>query len=68
MLNLDLLELLKTITYCKKTLNIARFMENSFTRSREMSFPDALAFMLDMRKTTLQTRLNLYFEHGKGCQ
>ena len=66
MVNLDLLELLKTISCCKKTLNIARFMENSFTRNREMSFPDALAFLLDMRKTTLQTRLNIYFEHEKG--
>ena len=31
-----------------------------------MSFQDALTFMLDMRKTTLQTRLNLYFERVKG--
>jgi len=66
MVNFELLELLKTMTCCKETLNVARFSENSFTRNRDMSFPDALAFMLDMRKTTLQTRLNLYFEHGKG--
>jgi hypothetical protein len=28
-----------------------------------MPFKSALSFMLDMRKTTLQTRLNIYFEH-----
>jgi hypothetical protein len=66
MLIFELIELLKTITCSQETLDTARFTENSFTRNRGMSFPDALAFMLDMRKTTLQTRLNLYFERVKG--
>jgi hypothetical protein len=30
-----------------------------------MPFSSALAFMLDMRKTTIQTRLNIYFENNK---
>ena len=66
MVNFELLELLKTITCCQETLDVARVSKNSFTRNREMSFQNALSFMLDMRKTTLQTRLNLYFEHVKG--
>jgi len=65
MLNLELIELLRIIVCSRETLDVARAVENSFTRNRGMSFPDALAFMLDMRKTTLQTRLNLYFEHVK---
>jgi hypothetical protein len=66
MVNLELLELLRTITCSQETLDVARLIDNSFTRSREMSFSNVLSFMLDMRKTTLQTRLNLYFEHVKG--
>ena len=65
MLNLELIELLRIIACSQETLDVARSVENSFTRNRGMSFPDALAFLLDMRKTTLQTRLNLYFEHVK---
>jgi len=54
------------ITHAPKTLNIARLKENSFTRNRGMPFPDAVSFLLDMRKTTLQTRLNIYFKNVKG--
>jgi hypothetical protein len=66
MLNFELLELLKNIANAQSTLNIARIKENSFIRNRGMPFTYALEFLLDMRKTTLQTRLNLYFEHVKG--
>jgi hypothetical protein len=66
MLHFELLELLRIIACEQKTLDSARIIENSFTRDRGMSFPDALSFMLDMRNTTLQTRLNIYFEHMKG--
>ena len=61
-----MLELLRFLSHCKKMLDKARLKENSFTRNRNMSFPDVLSFMLDMRKTTLQTRLNLYFANVKG--
>lgn len=63
---LKLLGLLHRIVNSPQTLSLARLRAHAFTRIREMSFPDALSFMLDMRKTTLQTRLNLYFGHVKG--
>jgi len=62
MINLDYLKLLTFIANSKETLDIAKLRENAFMRKRKMSFADALSFMLDMRKTTLQTRLNLYFK------
>lgn len=66
MLNYDLLDFIHFITSDLETLGNAQLKPNSFTRNREMSFRDALTFMLDMRKSTLQTRLNLFFEHVKG--
>jgi len=60
------LEMLKAIILSQDTLATARFAENSFIRKRGMQFPDALSFLLDMRKSTLQTRLNLYFRNVKG--
>ena len=62
--SLNTLKLLKTIANDQKTLEVARQQETSFTRSRKMPFPSALSFMLDMRTTALQTRLNIYFEHN----
>jgi len=66
MVVVDAFELLQDTSNCQKTLDVARLKENAFTRNRGMPFPDALSFMLDMRKTTLQTRLNLYFRNVKG--
>ena len=66
MLNLELLHFLRIITNAEETLDAARLKKSSFTRDREMPFPHALSFLLDMRKTSLQTRLNLYFENVKG--
>jgi hypothetical protein len=63
---LDMLNLYSFIAHEDRTLYLARLKENAFTRKRGMSFPDALSFMLDMRKTTLQTRLNLFFTQVKG--
>jgi hypothetical protein len=60
MLNLELLDFLDLTVNNQETLDTARLKKNSFTRNRGMSFPNALSFMLDMRKTTLETRLNLY--------
>lgn len=51
----------------KETLNAARTKENAFTRNRSMPFEKALYFLLDMRTTTLQTRLNAFFhQYGGG--
>ena len=61
MIHRDLLEHLRIITTARQTLDTARLKENSFTRNRGMRFADAVSFLLDMRKSTLQTRLNLYF-------
>jgi hypothetical protein len=65
MKNSAMIEKLTFITHEQETLDAARLKETSFTRKRGMPFPDAISFMLDMRKTTLQTRLNLYFEKVK---
>lgn len=65
MLHFELLDLLKNIASDPKTLESARLQEQAFTRNRKMTFPSALSFLLDMRKTTLQTRLNLYFDQVK---
>ena len=65
MKSIKLLENLKKIIHAKGTLEASRRKKNSFTRNREMPFASALTFMLDMRKTTLQTRLNIYFDHNK---
>jgi len=65
MISLELLKLLKEVIHDHKTLEAARLQNNAFTRNRKMPFPSALCFMLDMRKTTLQTRLNMYFEHNE---
>jgi len=66
MLNQEVLDYLDFIANAQQTLDFARTKENSFTRDRGMPFPDALSFMLDMRKTTLQTRLNQFYLNVKG--
>jgi len=62
---LETLGHLTMISNLSRTLAMARLQANAFTRKRKMSFPEALAFLLDMRKTTLQTRLNLFFGQVK---
>ena len=66
MTNLDYLRLLAFVANSKDTLNTAKLQENAFIRKRKMSFASAVSFLLDMRKTTLQTRLNLYFKTTEG--
>ena len=66
MKNLDYLRLLAVIAKSKEILDKAKLRENAFIRNRKMSFASALSFLLDMRKTTLQTRLNLYFKTTEG--
>lgn len=49
------------LTHNPLLLRISRQDDKAFTRKRSMSFSDALCFMLDMCKTTLQTRLNKFY-------
>jgi len=51
-------------------LEISRLKESAFTRRRAggMGFSDALGFMLDMRKTTIQSRLNAFYRQVKGSE
>jgi len=63
---LEMLAYLQFVTHDEQTLDTARLKQNSFTRNRGMPFSDAISFLLDMRKTTLQTRLNIYFDKVKG--
>ena len=66
MLHQELLDYLAFVTHAQETLNTARLNENTFIRKRGMPFPDALSFMMDMRTTTIQTRLNIFFKSVKG--
>ena len=66
MLPPELLHFLRSIANAQETLDNARLKESSLIRNRGMPFPHALTFLLDMRKTSLQTRLNVYFEKVKG--
>ena len=49
-------------------MEISLFEKTAFTRKRKgrMGFAEALSFMLDMRKSTIQTRLNLFYRYVKG--
>jgi len=62
---LELLKIIIATFQSAEVLNAARINENAFTRERKMPFREALRFMLDMRTTTLQTRLNMFFFHEK---
>ena len=66
MKNKEMLTLLEKIANDVKTLESSRLKENSFIRNRGMRFADAVTFLLDMRKTSLQTRLNQYYKNVKG--
>ena len=65
MTSFKLLEMLKRVIHADETLKASRVQENAFKRTRKMPFSSALTFMLDMRKTTLQTRLNMFFSHNE---
>ena len=64
--NIELLGLFGEIIHSPEILNQSRLREKAFTRNRSMPFADALCFMFDMRKTTIQTRLNMYFNKIGG--
>jgi len=66
MLSLNLLDYIAKTFVSNDTLEAARTHEKAFTRKRGMPFSNALHFMLDMRTTALQTRLNSFFEHNGG--
>jgi len=59
---LKLLEIVCRIIFAPSTLEKARLSARYFTRNRKMGFCDALLFFLDMNKTSLQTRLNIFFK------
>jgi hypothetical protein len=65
MVSFQMLETLRHIANSQDTLDLARLKNGAFTRNRSMPFPDAVSFLLDMRTTTLQTRLNLFFANLK---
>ena len=67
MMSKSLLDYIAHVIKSKKTLIFARIHETAFTRKRSMPFANALYFMLDMRTTTLQTRLNIFFKHNGGA-
>jgi hypothetical protein len=58
---LELLKIIIATFQSTEVLNTARTSEKALTRERKMPFREALHFMLDMRTTTLQTRLNMFF-------
>ena len=64
----EALEKLETVKNDPKTLEESRQKEKAFTRAREMQLADAIAFLLDMRKSSLQTRLNHYYKNVKGSE
>jgi len=59
---------LSELAQSRDVMEISRLNDKAFTRKREggMGFPEALSFMLDMNKTTLQTRLNRFYSQTKG--
>jgi hypothetical protein len=66
MISLSLLDYISKVFGDQETLKSARTHEAAFTRKRSMPFVNALHFMLDMRTTTLQTRLNAFFRQNGG--
>ena len=59
--SLSLLKCMNEIIHNPLTLEVSRLSERSFTRERKMSFTEAVSFFFDLKKTSLQTRLNNYF-------
>ena len=57
-----LLDFLRRVTQNPTTLVESRLSERWFTRNRKMGFTDAVCFFFDLRKTSLQTRLNSFFD------
>jgi len=66
MISINLLDYIAKAVDDNGTLEAARLHEKAFTRNRSMPFTNALYCMLDMRTTTLQTRLNAFFRHNGG--
>ncbi len=56
----NLINTINEIIHSPQTLERARCSEKFFTRDRKMPFTDILSFFFDLRKTSLQTRLNLF--------
>lgn len=60
--SLALLKCLSEIIHNPQTLQISRLSERWFIRERKMTFTEAVSFFFDLKKTSLQTRLNNFFD------
>jgi len=68
MKSLKLIDRYRDCAQDSEVLSVSRLKEGAFTRKRKggMCFSQALSFLLDLRKTTIQTRLNLFCEREEG--
>ena len=68
MKSLWLIDWYRELAQDPQVLEVLRRNDKAFTRKREggMGFSDALCILLDMCKTTLQTRLNRFYSNEKG--
>jgi hypothetical protein len=57
-----LMEELRKVIQSKTIFEGAIQSAGAFSRNRGMSYGEAVGFMLDMRKTSIQTRLNIHYE------
>ena len=60
------IEKIEKVVKDRKTLEESRKKAGAFSRKRGMGFERALTFMLDMRKTSIQTRLNAHYKKTEG--
>jgi hypothetical protein len=68
MKSLGLVDWYRELAEDPQVMEISRTKDTAFTRKREggMGFSDALCLLLDLCKTTLQTRLNRFYINEKG--
>jgi len=64
----EVVEKLQEMIKDPRLVEISRLKATAFTRRRKggMGFEDALCFMMDMWKSTLQTRLNRFYREREG--
>ena len=66
MKHVEMIVNLEIVANSPATLRKVRIKDKAFKRKRGMQFSEAVSFLLDMRKTSLQTRLNEYYKKAKG--
>ena len=62
----QLAKFIEGLLNCLEFFNKSVKRKNAFTRKGKMSFKQSLMFMLDMNKTSLQARLNIFFDKTQG--